>query len=245
MLGDARLAIAFLTRIPAAPHRPVSTATLSRAAVWFPLVGVLVGGAMAGTRALAGLVLEPLPATVLALAAAVAVTGALHEDGLADCADAAGAHAGRERRLDILRDPRVGTFGALALVFAVLFAAAVLAPLGIADFARAAVAGHVLGRWSAVVQARVVRTRARPGTGELLRPGLAGALLASALAAATVVAAVGPRDAAAGFAVAAAVTAVASAGAVRAFGGATGDTFGATIKLVELATYATLAALWH
>jgi adenosylcobinamide-GDP ribazoletransferase len=66
----------------------------------------------------------------------VVVTGGLREDGLADAADAVGAHATRARKHEILRDPRVGTFGALALVFAVALSLAALAPLADGRFAR-------------------------------------------------------------------------------------------------------------
>jgi adenosylcobinamide-GDP ribazoletransferase len=115
-----RAAIAFLTRLPVGGGA-LTARQLSRAALWFPAVGLLVGGVMGGVRALAGTVLDPGPATALAVLAAMLVTGALHEDGLADAADAIGAHVPRERRLEILRDSRVGTYGALALVFAYVF----------------------------------------------------------------------------------------------------------------------------
>ena len=102
-------AVGFLTRLPVPAAR--SAPDLSRAAFFFPLVGALVGGIAAATRALADQALPPLPATLLAVTAALIVTGALHEDGLADVADALGAHTTRERRLEILKDPRVGAFG--------------------------------------------------------------------------------------------------------------------------------------
>ena len=80
---------------------------LGRAAVWFPVVGVLVGAVMAGTHAAAGLVLASGPATVLAPAAAVLVTGGFHEDALADTADGLGAHVPRARKVEIMSDSRV------------------------------------------------------------------------------------------------------------------------------------------
>jgi hypothetical protein len=89
-----RDAVAFLTRIPVASDRPLTARALSRAAFWFPAVGLLVGGVMGGTYLLAEAVGLPAgPATVLALLAAVLVTGGLHEDGLADVADATCAPA--------------------------------------------------------------------------------------------------------------------------------------------------------
>ena len=242
MIADARAAVAFLTRLPVGTT-DLTARTLSRAAPWFPAVGLLVGGVMAGTRALANLALEPTPATVLALLAAMLVTGGLHEDGLADAADAMGAHAARERKLAILRDSRVGAYGALALIFAVVFAVAVLAPLDDGEFARAAVLGHVLGRWSTLPQALALPAAHRDGSGALVRPSAIAVAAGTTIALATALVAgdLGPG------AIAAATAAVAPRAvttAVRVLGGVSGDTFGAVAKLVELASYAALVAAW-
>ena len=237
-----RTALAFLTRIPVATGAPLTARSLSRAAIWFPVVGVLVGGVMAGARAVAHGPLDPTTSTVLAVLVAIVVTGGFHEDGLADCADAIGAHVGRERRLEILHDPRVGTYGALALVFAVLFPVAVLAPLDDEAFLRAAVTAHVLGRWSSVVLAFALRPARTTGAGVLLSTGPATTAAATAIAAVLALTVAGPEPGALALAVAATVTAAGGALARRAFGGVTGDAFGAVNKLVELATYAALAA---
>ena len=108
------------------------------------------------------------------------VTGALHEDGLADAADAIGAHVPRERRLEILRDSRVGTYGALALVFAVVFPLVVLTPLDDGDFLRAALVGHVVGRWSILPQSLLLAPARPGGAGALMRAGAATTAVASA-----------------------------------------------------------------
>jgi adenosylcobinamide-GDP ribazoletransferase len=243
VIADARAAVAFLTRLPVGAT-DLTAATLSRAAPWFPAVGLLVGAVMAATRALANLALDSTPSTVLGILAAVLVTGALHEDGLADAADALGAHTTRERKLAILRDPRVGTYGALALVFAVVFATTVLAPLDDAHLARAALVGHVLGRWSTLPQARVLPAARPDGSGALVRPTTPALATGSAIALATALLAGGLVPGAIAAATATAVTALAAMVSVRVFGGVTGDTFGATNKLVELASYAALAAVW-
>ncbi|MEN3280856.1 MAG: adenosylcobinamide-GDP ribazoletransferase [Solirubrobacteraceae bacterium] len=243
MIADARAAVAFLTRLPVGTT-DLTAARLSRAAPWFPAVGLLVGGVMAGTRAVANLVLDPTPATVLALLAAVMVTGGLHEDGLADAADAMGAHADRERKLAILRDSRVGAYGALAIVFAVVFAVAVLAPLDDGDFARAALVGNVLGRWSTLPQALALRSAHADGSGALVRPSRVAVAAGTAIALATALVAGGLGPGAIAIATAAAVTALGAAAALRVLGGVSGDTFGAVAKLVELASYAALAAAW-
>jgi adenosylcobinamide-GDP ribazoletransferase len=219
-------------------------AGLSGAALWFPAVGAVVGGIVAGARLLAGEVLPADAATVLALAAGVLVTGALHEDGLADTADALGAHAGRDRRLEILRDPRVGTFGVLAVVFALLFAFALLAPLSGHDLARAAVVGHVLSRWSPLPQTRLLPAARSDGAGALLRAGTPATIAASAFAAAVVLGVAGPAAGAAALGVAALLTAGGGLIARHLLGGTTGDTLGAVAKLVEIGAYAALVAVW-
>ena len=98
-------AVGFLTRL-AVPHGEIPP-DLSRAAICFPLVGRSSGHRRSHPSARRP-GLRPLPATLLAVTAALIVTGALHEDGLADVADALGAHTTRQRRLEILKDPRVG-----------------------------------------------------------------------------------------------------------------------------------------
>jgi adenosylcobinamide-GDP ribazoletransferase len=243
VIADVRAAVGFLTRLPVGAT-DLTAARLSRAAPWFPAVGLLVGGVMAGTRALANLALDPTPATVLALLAAVLVTGALHEDGLADAADAMGAHATRERKLAILRDSRVGAYGALALIFAVVFALAVLAPLDDAHFARAALVGHVLGRWSTLPQALALPPARPEGSGALVRPTTPAVAVGSAIALATALLAGGLRPGAVAAGIACALTVLGAIAARRTLGGVTGDTFGAVAKLVELGGYAALAAAW-
>ena len=235
-----RTAFAFLTRLPVpAPADP----SLSRAAVWFPVVGLLVGGLAAGVRALAELGLPPAPATLLAVAAAMLVTGALHEDGLADVADALGAHVDRARRLEILRDPRIGAFGALALVIAVGLVATAVAALDTADAASALVAAHVLSRWAILPVSRALRP-AREGSGSLLRVGTPALLAASALAAAAILVVCGPEAGAAAIGAAVLSAAIAALILFRALGGVTGDGYGATAKLAETVVCLTLCAWW-
>jgi adenosylcobinamide-GDP ribazoletransferase len=233
-----RVAFAFLTRLPMATaldHR-----SLARAAPWFPVVGLFVGALMGGVHALSGLALEPSAATLLAVLAAVLITGALHEDGLADVADAAGAHVSRERKLEILRDSRVGTYGALAIVFAIAFPLVVLAPLDGRRFLEAAIAAHVLGRWSSLPVSRL--RPARPdGSGALLRATPAQVLGGTLVTLAIVVAALGPEDAAATVAAASVAAALGARLALAVFGGVSGDVYGAINKVVELTTYAVVA----
>jgi adenosylcobinamide-GDP ribazoletransferase len=155
--GELRTAIVFLTRIPfahAAPApTPAETAAATHGAVaqagWaFPLAGVIVGVIGAVVYALAhGLGLPPWPAAALAVAATMAASGALHEDGLADTLDGFGGGETRERKLDIMRDARIGTYGVCALVVSILIRVAAVASLADAGLAAAAlVAAHAAAR---------------------------------------------------------------------------------------------------
>jgi adenosylcobinamide-GDP ribazoletransferase len=244
MTRDLALAIGFMTRLPVGRTPALGTEALSRAAAWFPVVGVVVGGVAGGAHALGGLVLGPAPSTVLALLAAVLVTGALHEDGLADTADAIGAPVARARRLEILHDPRVGTYGALALGFALLLAFVALAPLDDERFLRAAIVGHVLARWSTLPLSVALPPSAPTGSGTLVRAGATSTLAATAVAVGVCLAAAGWSAGATALAAASVTTAAGAAVAMRALGGVSGDVFGAVNKLVELTAYLVLAAYW-
>ena len=141
-------AIQFLTRIPLKLPRPIEHA---RAVPWFPIVGVLIGAAVGG--AAAGLA-ELVPTAVGAACAIVLgllITGAFHEDGLADISDAFGGGATRERRLEILKDPRHGTYGVAALTASVVLRVVSAGSISSqAALLAGFVAAHTLGRTAAV-----------------------------------------------------------------------------------------------
>ncbi|MDP2874707.1 MAG: adenosylcobinamide-GDP ribazoletransferase, partial [Holophaga sp.] len=107
-------AIRFLTRIPV-PGPDTHVEDISRAVGWFPLVGAGVGAATAGIF-IAGLKLWPAPAAaLLAVAAGLMLTGGFHEDGATDATDGLGGGWTRERVLEIMKDSRIGAYGAMAL----------------------------------------------------------------------------------------------------------------------------------
>jgi len=238
-----RTALAFLTRLPV-PAPPWSSGGLARAAVWFPVVGLVVGGVAAAVRVAAGLVLPSEPATVLALAAAILVTGAFHEDGLADAADGLGAHVDRARKLEIMRDSRVGTYGSLGVVLPLLLAYATLSGLDAEDFSRAAVCGHVLGRWSTLPQAFFLPPARDVGSGALVRVSVPALLIGTAVTVAVLLGLGGLVGGATALGVAVIIGLASALGLRRVLGGATGDTFGAVNKITEVATYAALVAVW-
>ena len=113
-------ALGFFTRIPVPAWVPWSPERLNHAARYFPLVGWVVGGVGAGAFLALALVLPVSLAVILSMAVTIRLTGAFHEDGLADTFDALGGHVSRERALQIMRDSRIGTYGAAALAFDLL-----------------------------------------------------------------------------------------------------------------------------
>lgn len=144
------LAVQFLTRIPVPHDLPFSDDLLIRATKYYPLVGCLIGtlgGAVLWTSAL---VLPGEAAVILSLAATLLLTGAFHEDGLADAADGLGGGLTRERALEIMRDSRIGTYGAVTLGVTLALKVSLLAAMAPHLAWMALIAGHALGRMAAV-----------------------------------------------------------------------------------------------
>src|SRR5215470_12043275 len=118
---DVKISILFCTRLPLFHSVPIDSGNVASASWAFPVAGTLVGGASALVYVAAwGSGLPPALAAALALAATLVVTGCLHEDGLADVADGFGGGSYRERKLEIMRDSRLGAYGACALVMSVI-----------------------------------------------------------------------------------------------------------------------------
>lgn len=237
------IAYQFLTRIPVDGVR-VGPGDLRRASAFFPVVGVSV--AAIGVLVRAGLTppLGPVVATIAAVVAMILTTGAFHEDGLADSAD--GIWGGWEpaKRIAIMRDSRIGTYGTIALLSVLSLRVGLLIDLTLADFARAVLAGAVLGRGSILLMVRLAPPAAPDGTGAAVTGplGWRGSTLVLAVVAGTAVATAwvwAPLLLLVGAAVSVACAALAR----RKLGGITGDVLGATNQLVELATLATVVIL--
>ncbi|HSR53957.1 MAG TPA: adenosylcobinamide-GDP ribazoletransferase [Acidobacteriota bacterium] len=165
MMRSFLLALQFLTRVPVPLRGEPSAASLRWSTGFYPLVGGLVGLACAGVLQAS---LWALPASAAALAAVTAgilLTGALHEDGLADYADALGARGGRQRKLEIMRDSRIGTFGTLALIIAVGGQVLLLASLPPAWAWRGLVLAHLLSRFAALLAGRLLPSARPDGLG--------------------------------------------------------------------------------
>src|SRR3974377_989482 len=117
IVTDIRIAVALSTILPVGPQAPVSDGEIARASWALPVAGLLVGLAGAGIYSLARSTgLTAGPAAMLAVAPTILTTGALHEDGLADTADGLGGGRTPDRKLDIMRDSRIGTYAACALL---------------------------------------------------------------------------------------------------------------------------------
>lgn len=237
-------AVAFLTRIPIGGRVVLGAEDVGRAAAFFPVVGAGIG-AVGGLTA-AGLEgpLPPLVAGGVALAVVVVLTGALHVDALADTADALGA--GRARALEVMRDSRVGAFGATAVALAVLLEAVAVGELARVGDAVAAwtVAGSLSRGLSPPLARALPYARAEGGPGSVLsgRVSAPGAALGAGLAVAVSVVLLG-WDGAIAVGVAA-VVAVAAGVFFRSWlGGVTGDTLGAATQLAEVAVLVTLVGL--
>ncbi|MEJ7796909.1 MAG: adenosylcobinamide-GDP ribazoletransferase [Solirubrobacteraceae bacterium] len=239
-LDGAALALAFLTVIPVGTHREAGSGRA--AAAWFPLVGALVGGLAGATRFYLEPLFGPTVASVLALAVLVAVTGGLHQDGLADCADGLGVRGDRERRLAVMRDSAIGVFGALALLGWGLLLVAALAALSDAEALRALISAAVLGRWAALLHAFATPAARPDGLGTTFVVTAASLAVASVTAIVAVVLLDGPPHGLAVAAAAAIVALVASVWARRTLGGRTGDTLGATVAGTEVAACLALLA---
>jgi adenosylcobinamide-GDP ribazoletransferase len=240
-LDAAALAISLLTILPVRPRRR-HVAQLGTAAAWFPLVGALVGGLAAAMRYYGEALFGPTVASVLALTVLVGLTGALHQDGLADCADGLGVRGDRERRLDVMRDPATGVFGTLALLGWGLLLTAALAQLGDEAAARALIVAAAVARAAALLHATATPPARPDGLGAAFTPGHASIAVAGIATLATAILVAGAAKGLAAAAAGAAVALATTAGARRALGGRTGDTLGATVALAEVAVCLTLLA---
>src|SRR5438552_9194391 len=195
LFEDFAIATAVLTRLPVGVEPPGEPGAIAAAGWAFPLVGAGVG-ALAALAFLFGLLLGcGIPAaTLIALLAALAVTGAFHEDGLADTADGFGGGHDRETKLVIMRDSRHGSFGILALVFSIGLRAAALAAIGDPiHVALALVVAHAASRGFLPAAMHVLAPARADGLGFTAgRPSRPVALIAALIGVVIALAALGP-----------------------------------------------------
>ncbi len=249
--AETLLALSFLTRLPIPFTRTLDMPRLAEAMRFFPLAGAFIGAISAGVLILANMLgLPSLLAAAITLAIGTLLTGALHEDGLADVADGFGGGRTREERLAIMRDSRIGTYGTIALCLSYLAKAAIYEtlvgehPLTIlalfassGAFSRALIVDLMWASKPARSEGLSVfagRPSRRTALFSLLTAGI-GAALAIALVTSTEVAAI--AIVAAGI-----MLALIRNLSMRSIGGQTGDVCGAVQVLTELTMLSVFAA---
>jgi adenosylcobinamide-GDP ribazoletransferase len=239
-IGHFFAALRFFTRLPVPAWVGHSSEQLNHAARYFPLVGVIVG-AIGAAVTLAALRFWPAPlAVLLGMAATLLATGAFHEDGLADSIDGFGGGWAREDVLRIMKDSRIGSYGAIGIGLALLAKFEALSALPAATLFAALVAGHAVSRLASTTliyaldyarddaSSKSKPLATRMGRGELALAALFGLAPCLLLPVAQVAVAL---------ALMALVTVLTARHFIRRIGGYTGDCLGATQQLTELAFY--------
>jgi adenosylcobinamide-GDP ribazoletransferase len=236
------LALRYLTIAPIPAGAHVEPTTLGRAAAWFPLIGLGLGLVVAAGERLADLLFPPLLAALLTVTLWKLLTGGLHLDGLADCLDGL---VGRDPadRLRIMRDSRIGAFGAVGLILFLLLEVAAVAEAPTEARWRSLIAAPAVARAMPPLVAWIFPPATATGQGAMFRSGLtrARALVAFTLGCLIPVAALGV----AGIVVSALVAVAAVAlgwFATRRLGGVTGDVLGAVVEVAELMALLTVVA---
>ena len=231
-------AVRFFTRLPVPGWVGHSAEALNHSARYFTLVGLIVGLIGALVFALTSFFFPKTLAVLLAMAATILVTGAFHEDGWADMVDGFGGGWTRERTLEIMKDSRIGSYGAIALVLLLLAKFMALVELDMLLVAPALIAGHALSRLCATSvmhfldyardEGKAKPLATRISLGELAVAGFFG-LIALVL--------LPPLSVITGVLLAAAATAWLTRKFKHRLGGYTGDCLGATQQLAEVAFY--------
>ncbi len=243
-INDFLVAIQFLTRLPV-PRVRFDPDSLSRAAKFFPVVGLMIGlGAAVVQRIAAPHLSRPLVALVV-LVFLVLITSGLHEDGLADTADGFGGGWTREQVLTILRDSRIGSFGALALVLSVLARFLLLSSLPVNRFTTFVVSAHVLCRWTTLPLSYFLPpARESDGQGARIAQKLSStSLLVGTLLSFGIVFYFMRTAFWIPVLVALVITALSGLYYFRRIDGVTGDCFGTTNQLTEIAVY--FCGVWN
>ena len=245
---DLLTAAQFLTRlrVPTGPYRQDS---LARAVKFFPLVGLLIG---VGSTLVYFLLSPHLPLAIVALLIVVylvAITGCLHEDGLADSADGFGGGWERENVLAIMRDSRIGTYGAAAAVLSVLARVSLIAYLPNTGVIAYLLVAPVLSRWTTLPlsfflpPAREHTENQTDGQGaRIARLTTSGSLVFGSLITCGIVFVALRARAVAPLLAAVSVSLLTALYYRHRIGGITGDCFGATSQICEIAVY--LCGVW-
>jgi len=246
--SDFLAAVQFLTRVPV-PTPSYGPDSLARSVKFFPVVGLLVGASAALLHLLLAPHFERIVVAFLVLTFLLLITGMIHEDGLADAADGFGGGWNREKILLIMRDSRIGSYGATALTLSLLSRILLLSSLPLALVPQYLIATRVLGQWTTLPlsfylsPARAKSENGVDGQGaRIARITSLGSLIAGTIFSFAVVIAL--LRARAAFAIAAAIIVTLTSGLYfqKRIGGVTGDCFGAANQIAEVAVY--LCGAW-
>ena len=235
------LALRYLTIVPVSAGAHVEPTTLGRSAAWFPLIGLALGVIVAGAERVISTLFATLLDALLTVTLWKLLTGGLHLDGLADCLDGL---VGRDAadRLRIMRDSRIGAFGAVGLILFLLLEVAAVSELTAAR-GRTLLAAPALARAMSPAVAWIFPPATPLGQGAMFRSGLTRArtLVAVGLGGVIAVAALGIAGLGV-FALAAAASVGLGWFYTRRLGGVTGDVLGAAIEITELIVLLTVVA---
>lgn len=241
-------AVQFLTRLPTPQLRDFQPEWIQISARYYPLVGILVGAISGAALWLSSQLWPAWIAAILAIGIGMAITGCFHEDGLADTADGIGGGQTRERRLEIMKDSRLGTYGASVLGLSLLVRIACIAAIATINPVLAAlclIASNGLGRSMAVLAMALMPYGGNPGMakeGKPDRTSVHNVLIALAIGALTLATFTLPH---AIIAVLAGLAAAALPAVIawRLLGGRTGDVLGAIEQTFEIGFLLAMAAL--
>jgi len=245
LASDFRIGVLFCTRLPLPHSDPVTGADVARASWALPVAGALVGalGALAywiGHRA-------GLPASVasaLALAATMAATGCLHEDGLADTADGFGGGKDRTHKLEIMHDSRIGTYGACALAIAIILRWSALASIADASAAMVAlIAAHAAARAPLPAFMRFVPSARSDGLAASAGVPPWASVVAAGCLGVIALLGLGPLDAITALVLLALAAVLVAWLSMRQIGGQTGDVLGALEQANEILILLTVVAM--
>lgn len=235
-------AIQFLTRIPIRLRRQPDVAA---SVPWFPVVGAFVGAVVGATAAGLWFLVSPVVAAAAAVMLGVLITGAFHEDGLADVADAFAGGTTIERRLEILKDSRHGSYGVAAMCGSIVIRIVSLGSFpGPAAMCLAAIAAHAVGRGAAVGLMGVAPLATHRGLGADYGQAATRQIAAGGALLGLVIAAIAVEWRAAPLAAVVVVTIIAVRWlSLRKIGGISGDVLGTCEQVAECLAFVVLSGL--
>lgn len=236
-LRNLLIAFGLMTTLPFRLPEDWSAGDSGRAAVWYPLVGLVLGALTWLTWKGATFLFPPFVAAVIALVAWVLLTGGLHLDGLADCCDGLFASVSRERRLEIMKDPHVGTFGVIGLLLILFLKAAVLASLTPVSSLGILLAAS-LSRWCILAAALLPLARSSGMAADFASGLRRSSIILSAVIPLALMVLLGLRG------ILSVLVGIATAALILwlakfRIGGVTGDVFGMIVEVVETAVLLT------